>query len=62
MLAGFGLVVCAGLAVLLIRADLPVPGWACAGLAATAAVDLVIVQLRRRARRAADGDGHSLFE
>jgi hypothetical protein len=62
VLAGFGLVVCAGLAVLLIRAGLQVLGWVCAVLAVIAAVDLVVVQLRRRARRAAEGDGHSLFE
>jgi hypothetical protein len=31
-------------------------------LAALALVDLVVVQLRRRARRRENGDDHSLFE
>jgi hypothetical protein len=62
VLAGFGLIVCAGLAVLLLRVGLDVLGWVCVALTVVAAVDLVVVQLRRRARRAAKGEGHSLFE
>ncbi|GAA2526099.1 hypothetical protein [Pilimelia columellifera] len=61
-LAAFGLVSSATLAVLLLRADLAAFGWAFAGLAAVAVVDLVVVQLRRRARRRIDGDRRSLFE
>jgi Flp pilus assembly protein TadB len=53
VLAGFGLVACAGLAVLLLRVGLQVLGWLCVGLAVIAAVDLVVVQLRRRARKRA---------
>jgi uncharacterized membrane protein len=62
VLAGFGLVICTILAVLLFRADFAVPGWIVAALAALAAVNLVVVQLRRRARRRAGDTGHSLFE
>lgn len=60
-LALFGLVVCAGLGVLLLRGGFAVFGWLLLGLAAVAAVDAVVVQMRRRARR---GDGHrySMFE
>ncbi len=62
VLASFGLVVCAVLAGLLLRAGY---GWAAAllGLLAdTALVDLVVIQRRRRARRRTDPDRHSLFE
>jgi uncharacterized membrane protein len=63
MLAIFGLVVCTVLAVLLGRAGYPVAAWIVAAWAVVAAVDIVVVQLRRRARRRAEGDGHhSLFE
>jgi len=48
-LAGFGMVVCAVLAVLLMRAGARVPGWIFAALAVVAAVDAVVIQLRRRA-------------
>ncbi|GIE94998.1 hypothetical protein [Paractinoplanes rishiriensis] len=58
ILAAFGFVVCTVLAVLLFRAGWPVPGWLLVGWAAVAVVDLVVVQLRRRAR----GRGHSMFE
>ena len=58
VLALFGLVSSVVFAVLAFRADLPLFGWLFVGLAAVAAVDLVVIQLRRRARR---GD-HSLFE
>jgi hypothetical protein len=61
-LATFGLVTSVVLAVLLLRADATVFGWLFIVLAVIAAVDLVVVQLRRRARHRAEGDGHSLFE
>ena len=63
VLALFGLVVCAALAVLLFRRGHTVPGWILLAWAAVALVDAVVVQLRRRARRRAEGGGrHSLFE
>jgi len=61
-LAAFGLVACAVLAVLLFRAGADAFGWILVVLAVVAAVDLVVVQLRRRARARAGGDDHSLFE
>jgi heme exporter protein D len=48
--------------VLLLRAGITFFGWLFIALAVIAVVDLVVVQLRRRARRHAEGDGHSLFE
>jgi len=63
VLAAFGFVVCTLLAVVLWRWGWTVPGWLLAAWALVAAVDLVVVQLRRRARRRADGGRrHSLFE
>ena len=63
VLAAFGFVVCTGLAVLLFRGGRPVPGWLLLAWAAVAVIDIVVVQLRRRARRRAEGDReHSLFE
>ncbi|MCO8271306.1 hypothetical protein M1L60_11950 [Actinoplanes sp. TRM 88003] len=63
ILALFGFVVCTVLAVLLFRAGWTVPGWLLVAWAAVAVVDAVVVQLRRRARRRADGGrDHSLFE
>ncbi|MFC7532845.1 hypothetical protein [Actinoplanes sp. GCM10030250] len=63
VLASFGFVVCTVLAVLLFRAGWTVPGWLLTAWAAVAAVDIVVVQLRRRARSRADGGrDHSLFE
>ena len=63
VLAAFGLVVCTLLAVVLFRRGWPVPGWLLTAWALVAAVDLVVVQLRRRARRRDDGGRrHSLFE
>lgn len=60
VLALLGLVACAVTGVLLLRAGYPALGWILFALAATAAADAVVVQLRRRARR---GEGrHSLFE
>jgi hypothetical protein len=61
VLAGFGLVSSVVLAVLLFRAGFDVAGWLVVGVAAVAVVNLVIVQMRRRARRRAGGSG-SLFE
>jgi hypothetical protein len=63
VLALFGMVVCAILAVLLFRAGWTVPGWLLAAWSVAAAVDAVVVQLRRRARARSDGGRrHSLFE
>jgi hypothetical protein len=63
ILAAFGLVVCSVLAVVLWRRGWAVPAWLLAGWAVVALVDLVVIQMRRRARRRAEGDGHhSVFE
>ena len=63
ILASFGLVVCAVLAVVLWRSGWTVPGWILAAWAVVALVDIVVIQRRRRARRRTDGPGsHSLFE
>jgi hypothetical protein len=48
--------------VLLLRGHAVVFGWIFVALAVVAAIDLVVVQLRRRARGRAGGDGHSLSE
>ncbi|BBH70588.1 hypothetical protein ACTI_72730 [Actinoplanes sp. OR16] len=62
-LAAFGLVVCTVLSILLFRAGWTVPGWLLAAWAVVAAIDIVVVQLRRRARKRAEGGrDHSLFE
>jgi membrane protein implicated in regulation of membrane protease activity len=62
-LAAFGFVTCAVLATLLFLAGWTVPGWLLAAWAAAALVDIVVIQLRRRARRRSEGtDDHSLFE
>ena len=63
ILALFGLVICTGLALLLWRWDRAVPAWILAAWALVALIDIVVVQLRRRARRRAEGGReHSLFE
>jgi hypothetical protein len=63
ILAVFGFFVSAGLALLLWRRGWPVPAWILAGWAVVAVIDVVVVQLRRRARgRAEGGRRHSLFE
>lgn len=66
VLAAFGLITTTVFAVLLLRAGVTVFAIAFIVLAAIAAVDLVVVQLRRRARsrasHRANGGGHSLFE
>jgi hypothetical protein len=62
VLAVFGFLICTGLALLLWRWDQPVPAWFLAFWAVVAIIDIVVVQLRRRARRRTQGGGHSLFE
>lgn len=62
VLALFGLVSSAVFAVLLFRTDLAAFGWFFVLLAVIAAVDLVIIQLRRRSRRRSGSDDGSLFE
>nr|WP_307837660.1 hypothetical protein [Actinoplanes couchii] len=63
VLAAFGLVVCTVLSALLFRAGWTIPGWLLAAWALAALVDIVVIQLRRRARaRTASGRNHSLFE
>jgi hypothetical protein len=62
VLAGFGFVVCTVLSVLLFRAGWTVPGFLLAAWALVAVIDILVIQKRRRARRAEDGAGHSLFE
>ncbi|BFU44541.1 hypothetical protein [Krasilnikovia sp. MM14-A1004] len=63
VLALFGVVVCSVLAVVLWRGGWILPGWLLAAWALVAAVDAVVVQVRRRARRRAEGGrDHSLFE
>jgi len=63
VLAAFGFVVCTVLAVVLWSRGWTVPGWLLAAWALVAVVDMVVVQLRRRARRREDGGRrHSLFE
>jgi hypothetical protein len=63
VLAAFGFVVCMVLAIVLWRMGWTVGGWLLAAWAVVALVDMVVVQLRRRARRRAEGGrDHSLFE
>jgi len=63
VLAAFGFVVCTVLAVLLFLAGWIVPGWLLLAWAVVAVIDMVVVQLRRRARKRAEGGrDHSLFE
>ena len=63
ILAAFGLVVCTVLALFLFRAGWTVIGWLVLAGAVAAVIDLVVVQLRRRARKRSDGNqDHSLFE
>jgi hypothetical protein len=63
VLAAFGFVVCTVLSVLMFRAGWTVPAWLLAAWALAAVVDMVVIQVRRRARkRAEDGQDHSLFE
>jgi hypothetical protein len=63
VLAAFGFVVCTVLSVWLFRSGWTVPGYLLAAWALVAVVDIVVIQLRRRARRRAEhGKDHSLFE
>lgn len=62
VLAAFGLITSTVFAVLLLRAGVRIFGVVFIVLAVIAAVDVVVVQLRRRARHRADGGGQSLFE
>jgi hypothetical protein len=63
VLASFGLVVCTALSIWLFSRGWVVPGVLLALWAAFAVVDIVVIQLRRRARRRAEhGTDHSLFE
>jgi membrane protein implicated in regulation of membrane protease activity len=63
LLAAFGFVVCTVLGVLSWRAGWRWPAALLALWAVAAAVDLVVIQLRRRARRRAEpGRDHSVFE
>jgi hypothetical protein len=63
ILAAFGFVICTVLAVLLFRGGWTVGGWLLLAWAVVAVVDMVVVQLRRRARKRAEGGrDHSLFE
>jgi hypothetical protein len=62
VLALFGLVSSIVFAVLLLRAGFALLGGLFVLLAVVAAVDLVVIELRRRARRRAEGGGQSLFE
>ena len=63
VLAAFGFVVCTVLAILLFHAGWIVPGWLLLAWAVVAVIDMVVVQLRRRARKRAEGGRHhSLFE
>jgi hypothetical protein len=63
VLAVFGFAICTGLALLLWQRGQTVPAWILAAWAAVAVVDIVVVQLRRRARGRAEGNRkHSLFE
>lgn len=61
-LAMFGLVASVVLAVLLWRADLDALAWVLAALAVVSIGDIVVVQLRRRARRRSGISSGSLFE
>lgn len=63
-LATFGLIFCATLTVLTALAGYPLPAVILGILAAVAAVDLVVIQRRRSARRREElpGTRHSLFE
>jgi hypothetical protein len=62
LLAGFGLVVSAVFAVLLIRAGYTVVGWVMAGIAVLALANGIVVQMRRHARRGAGQSSTSIFE
>lgn len=62
LLAGLGLVLCGGLGILLAWSGYQVAGLVLGVLAAVAAVDLVVIQIRRRRRQQAEPWRHSWFE
>ena len=62
ILASVGLVGWVALAVVAFLAGYPVVGWFLVAAAVFAVIDLVVIQLRRRARYRSEGGGHSLFE
>jgi membrane protein YdbS with pleckstrin-like domain len=62
VLAAIGLVLCAAASVVLFWRGVPVLGALFAAVAATAVVDIVVIQLRRRARHRTEPTHHSLFE
>jgi Flp pilus assembly protein TadB len=61
-LASFGLVFLTALAVLLFAVRYPIPAGIAVVLAIVAAVDIVVIQLRRRQQRRLDPRRRSLFE
>ena len=61
-LAVFGLVACSAAAVVVIRLGFPLVGGMLVVFAVIAVIDIVVVQLRRRARRRTDPKNHSMFE
>jgi hypothetical protein len=62
VLATFGLIACTALAIVTGIAGRWVATIVLAVLASVAIVDLVVISLRRRARRQTEDGGHSLFE
>jgi hypothetical protein len=63
VLAAFGFVVCTVLSIFLFHVGWTLPGWLLAAWALAAVIDMIVIQLRRRARRRAEGGReHSLFE
>jgi hypothetical protein len=63
VLAAFGFVTYTVLSVVLFRMGWTLPGWLLAAWAVVAVIDMAVVQMRRRARKRAEGgDDHSLFE
>jgi membrane protein YdbS with pleckstrin-like domain len=61
-LASFGLVMSVAFAIVLFIFHLAPFAWAFIVLAVVSVVDLVVIQLRRRARKREDPEHHSLFE
>jgi hypothetical protein len=62
ILASVGLIGWVGLAIVAFVGGYPVVGWLLIAAAAFAVIDLVVIQLRRRARSRSEGGGHSPFE
>lgn len=61
-LASFALVGSVAVAILCWRLGAPVLMWLSIGIAVLTVPDLIVVQMRRRARRREDPEDHSLFE